>query len=45
VQSGPIGKILLGQPEAPSQFSDASPERRPQIVHVGIVPTKAFQHP
>jgi hypothetical protein len=45
VESGPVCEVFLRQPKATSQFPDSGPERRPQILHAGIVPSGMLPRP
>ena len=45
VHRGSVGQFFLRDPEAFPQFLDPSPERRPQVVHGGIVPTRRLPQP
>jgi hypothetical protein len=45
VHRGAARQFLLRDPEALPQFLDPRPERRPQVVHAGIVPSGSLPQP
>jgi hypothetical protein len=45
VQASAVGQVFLRQAEATSQLPDSRPQRRPQIVHAGIVPSERLPQP